>query len=336
MFLKSKILILNSNKGGHMIKQYKKIYKSILNEIIKYDTIAVYRHTSPDFDASGTQNGLVTWLKDSFPNKKIYPLGKDFIDFTPRLYPHIEEVSLDNQDFLAIILDTGNTERIDNQSFKNAKSIVRFDHHPKVETIGNIELVDDSLASCSELVLDFISCFIKKYPLSPLAAKYFYSGIVGDSGRFLFSSVNIHTFEMAELCLKTGININKDVYLPMYEKDFHDLEIQQYLLNHYVLTDKGVAYYVLKDQDLKELNLRTEQGKNYMSMFSNIKGINCWVAISEDKEKGEFRVSLRSKEKAINKVAEMFRGGGHAQASGAKLSSLDELPSLIEELNKLF
>ena len=74
MFLKSKILILNSNKGGHMIKQYKKIYKSILNEIVKYDTIAVYRHTSPDFDASGTQNGLVTWLKDSFPNKKIYPL----------------------------------------------------------------------------------------------------------------------------------------------------------------------------------------------------------------------------------------------------------------------
>ena len=65
------------------IKQNKKLYKEILKLIKQFNTIVVYRHEMPDFDASGTQNGLVTWLKDSFPNKKIYAQGKDFYDFTP-------------------------------------------------------------------------------------------------------------------------------------------------------------------------------------------------------------------------------------------------------------
>ena len=64
------------------IKENASLYKKVLKLIKKYNTIVVYRHEMPDFDASGTQNGLVTWLKDSFPNKKIYAQGKDFYDFT--------------------------------------------------------------------------------------------------------------------------------------------------------------------------------------------------------------------------------------------------------------
>ena len=61
------------------IKENASLYKKVLKLIKKYNTIVVYRHEMPDFDASGTQNGLVTWLKDSFPNKKIYAQGKDFM-----------------------------------------------------------------------------------------------------------------------------------------------------------------------------------------------------------------------------------------------------------------
>ena len=41
------------------IKQNKKSYKEILKLIKQFNTIVVYRHEMPDFDASGTQNGLV-------------------------------------------------------------------------------------------------------------------------------------------------------------------------------------------------------------------------------------------------------------------------------------
>lgn len=318
------------------IKQNAKKYKLALQMIKKYQTIVVYRHVMPDFDASGSQNGLVAWLKDSFPEKKIFSQGKDFLDFTPTLFPHIDEVDVDQLgEFLTIVVDTGNTERIDNQSFIKGKEIIKFDHHPAVENYGTINIVNDELASCAELLTDFIVYCGKKYPLSMLAAKYLFTGIVGDSGRFLFSSTSLHTFEMASLCMKTGFDINKDVYLKMYEKDISNLEIQKYVLNHYSLSEHGVAYYVLKNEELEKLGLRVEQCKNQLSLFSNIKGINIWCSISEDINDHVWRVSLRSKLVAINEVAQKYNGGGHAQASGAKLLSLDELPSLIKDLDDL-
>lgn len=320
----------------NIIKKNVKTYKQILKTIKKYSTIVVYRHQMPDFDASGCQNGFVTWLKDSFPMKNIFSAGKDFIDFTPRLYPSIP--SLDTSklgDYLAIVLDTGNTKRIDDDSYQNASMIIKIDHHPAVENYGNINLVNDELASCSELLVDFVYWCQKKYPLSMLAAKYFFSGIVGDSGRFLYSSTNIHTFEAAEYCLSTGFNPSRDVYQIMYEKDVKDLDVLKYLLNNYKLSEKGVAYYILDNQTLNKLGLRPEQGKNQMSTFSNMKGIEIWVAISEDINENVWRVSIRSKNIAINEVARKYRGGGHDQASGAKLESLDEVPLMIKDLEEL-
>lgn len=314
----------------------KKFYQQVLKLIKKYQTIVIYRHEMPDFDASGTQNGLATWLKDSFPEKKIYTQGKDFYDFTPFLFPHIEEVDVGTLgDFLTIVVDTGNTERIDNKSFTQGKEIIKFDHHPAVENYGNINIVNDELASCAELIVDFICFCGKKYPLSMLAAKYLYTGIVGDSGRFLFSSTSMHTFQMASVCLETGFNLNQDVYLKMYEKDRSVLEVQKYLLNNYKLSEHGVAYYVLNQETLDKLGLRVEQGKNQLSLFSNLKGIDIWLSVSEDTASNVYRVSIRSKNVAINGVASKYHGGGHAQASGAKIASLDELPSLIHDLDEL-
>ena len=39
---------------------------------------------------------------------------------------------------------------------------------------------------------------------------------------------------------------------------------------------------------------------------------------------------------AINGVATQFGGGGHAQASGAKIDTLDQLPEFIAALDALF
>ena len=319
-----------------IIKKNIKKYKEILNLIKKYDTIVVYRHQSPDFDAAGTQNGLVTWLKDSFPNKKVYSLGKNFIDFVPQLYPANDEVDVTTlQKFLTIVCDTGNTPRIDGDTYKLGDKIVKFDHHPDVDQYADVSIVNDELASCAELVLDFVTYFKKKYPLSLLAAKYFYSGIVGDSGRFMFGSTSSHTFEAAVECIKTGLNFSRDVYRPMYEKTVNDLNVQKYLLNNYKVSEHGVAYYALSDEQLKEIGIRCEQAKIHMSMFSNIKGIEIWVAVAENVEEGEWRVSIRSKGIAINGIAAKYGGGGHDQASGAKLKSIEELDSLIKDLDDL-
>ena len=73
-------------------------------------------------------------------------------------------------------------------------------------------------------------------------------------------------------------------------------------------------------------------------MFSNIAGINAWCSITEDPNPKDYcwRISIRSKEKDISGVANKYEGGGHAQASGAKIKDLTKLDEFIADLDALF
>ena len=103
----------------------------------------------------------------------------------------------------------------------------------------------------------------------------------------------------------------------------------------YKVSKNGVAYYVLKNDELAKLNIRPEQTKKYLSTFANIKEIEIWCAISEDPITGEYWVSIRSKNIIISEVAKKYRGGGHALASGANLKTLNELDEFIQDLDNL-
>lgn len=320
-----------------LIKKNKKSYKQVLSMIKKYDKIVIFRHEMPDYDALGTQMGLATWLKENFKEKEIHVTGQNHVCFTPRLYPYMEEMEdawFYSNEFLAIVVDTGNTARISDKRYQKAKNIIKIDHHPNKEPYGDIIIVNDELASCAELVANMLVYFNKK--LSKEAAHYFYSGIAGDSGRFLYNSTSAHTFAIAQILIETGFNLSKDVYQKMYQKNIDDLKVTAYVLNDFKVSKSGVAYYVLPSDIQEKLKITTERGKENVNLFANIEGINAWCSITEDPKEGLWRVSIRSKETPINGVAQMFEGGGHDQASGCKLHDIKDLPKLIAELDKLF
>ena len=318
-------------------KKWKKEYSRILSAIKRYDRIAIFRHIMPDFDALGTQMGLATWLKDNFPEKEIRIFGDNHVTFTPRLYPPMDEENQDwfKEPFLGIIVDVGNVSRIADPRFKKAKFKIRIDHHPKVEDWGKVSIIDTSAAAAAEIVVNMLLNFKGNYVISEQAAFYFLSALIGDSGSFKYSSTSQHTFAVAGELLKTGVDISS-VHQKMFVKQLDDLKVTAYILNHFEVSPKGVAYYVLPAPLQAELKITTERGKENVNLFANIDGINAWCSITEDVKDHCWRVSIRSKQVPINGVAAMFEGGGHAQASGAKLNSLDDLPRFIAELDKLF
>ena len=319
------------------VKQNKKEITRILSAIKRYDRIAIFRHSKPDFDALGSQMGLAIWLKDNFPNKEIHVLGDNHVTFTPRLYPEMDSLNEDwfKEPFLAIILDCGNTSRIADPRFKKAKFKIKIDHHPEVEKYGKVQLVRTDACAAAEIITDVLLSFKGNYVLSKEAASYLYSGIAGDSGRFQYSSTSKASFITASYLLDAGIDLT-EVYNKMYQKKIDDLKVTAYILNHFTVSDYGVAYYVLDDAIQKELNITTERGKENVNLFSNIEGINAWCSITEDIKDHCWRISIRSKGTAINGVAAKWEGGGHAQASGAKIDNLDQLPAFIKDLDELF
>ena len=318
-------------------KKYKKEYAKILKAIKRYDTIVVFRHSKPDYDALGTQMGLATWLKDNFKDKEIHVVGDNHVTFTPRIFPVMDKLNEDwfKQKFLAIIVDVGQAERISDPRFKKSRYRIVLDHHPKMEEVGKINVIDTSMAAASELVVNMLLNLKGDFVFSKEAARYFYIALVGDSGRFMYSSTSKHTFAIAEELISTGIEFSK-IYQEMYQKQLDDLKVTAYVLNNFKVSPHGVAYYVLSDQIQKDLKITSERVKENVNVFANIEGINAWCSIAEDTTDNCYRVSIRSKNVPINEIAKKYQGGGHAQASGARLDSLDELNEMIKDLDNLF
>jgi bifunctional oligoribonuclease and PAP phosphatase NrnA len=329
-------------KLDSFIKDYgqahKKTYSSIYAAIRRYDRIVVFRHIKPDFDAMGTQMGLSTFLKDNFPDKEVHFVGDNHVTFTPRLFPETERLNDDwfSSPFLAIVVDVGDDERIADPRYKKAKYLCKIDHHPFKTEIAPHPLVDLDMAAASELTADLLLNW-KGTLLSKEAAHYFYIGLVGDSGRFMYSSTTAHTFAIAQALIETGISIN-DIYLSMYEKKLGDLKVTAYILNHFAVSPHGVAYYLLPETVQKDLAITSERGKENVNLFANIEGINAWCSITEDPDPKEpcWRISIRSKKTDISPVAFKWGGGGHAQASGAKIKDLTKLEAFLADLDRLF
>ena len=316
--------------------KFKKEYARVLKKIIHSDRIAIFRHIMPDYDALGTQLGLAQWIKDNFPNKEVICLGDNHVNFTPRIFPEMDRVNNEwfDEPFLALVVDTSNKSRIaDPRAFKT-RNMVRIDHHPSETSYARTNIVAPETAAAAEIVIDMLVSFKGEYKLTKEAARFLYIALVGDSGRFLYNSTTPLTFSVAKQLLYTGINIS-DIYNEMYQKDLKDLNVTAWLLNNFTVSPKGVAYYILNDEKLKELGMSVEEGKTNVNMFSNIRGINIWCSITEDPQDKCWRVSIRTSRYIINEIATKWGGGGHAQASGAKLNTLDDLPEFIADLEAI-
>lgn len=302
--------------------------EEILNMIEKYSQVAIYRHVNPDLDAFGSQLGLYYVLKNLYPQKNILIEGQRESKLL-NLYPKLEDCQWHNVDTLGIVVDTANRERIDGD-IKKCKEVIKIDHHIVVDSYGDMNIEIETASSCSEIVTLLLK--EKNIEIEKEGANALYLGIIGDSNRFLYNSTSSKTFEAASYLLEYGIQI-EDLYQKLYLRKKSDLEVTRFIYNHYK-EDGPIAWYYLSTQDLNELHISREEGSNYVNTLANIEEYKVWMAITQNDLENNYRVSIRSRGVEINTVASLFRGGGHANASGATLLSLDELDKLIEKLKE--
>lgn len=324
------------NEQKYELTQITKEFKELLKKIKENNVIVVYRHILPDYDALGTQMGLVTWIKDNFPSKEVHYVGEGHPTFIPNLVPEMEV--LDEKwyeehkgEYLAIVVDTATLKRSSEYHEGTAKLTIKIDHHPAVENYGDINIVHEHFVAASELLTLFALSRPKKYKLSPEAARYFYIGLVGDSGRFQYPDTDGMTLRLAGGLIDVGLNIT-EIYNSMYVSTWRTLNFQKFVLNNYKLSKKGVCYYVVSAEDQKKLGITLNEGKLHVNTFRNVEGVDICMSITEDVADNKWRVSLRSAHTRISQVAEKYHGGGHDFASGCEIKTLDEIPALVADL----
>ena len=140
------------------------IYKKIYQKIKKYDTIVVARHIGPDPDAVTTEIALRDSIRETFPNKKVYAVGSSVARF--KTYGTLDKINEDELvNPLLIVVDVPNIYRIDGITFSKYNEVIKIDHHPFEDKMGDVELVDTTSCSAAQLVTELIFNTKLKMPL---------------------------------------------------------------------------------------------------------------------------------------------------------------------------
>ena len=306
--------------------------EKILAQIKKYNRIVIHRHQRPDPDAIGSQVGLAKILQASFPHKQIKVVGKQ-IDGLSWL-GQMDDVDNDFfDDALVIVIDTANAPRIDDRRFDQGAYLIKIDHHPNDEPFGDLMWVKEAASSSSELVHDFYNQFKSELVLSQDAASDLYAGIVGDTGRFMYSATSAHTHEVVAGLMTTGFDMVK-VNQILDEIPVSVAHLSAYLYDHLTISEQGAAHLVLTKEILEKFDLKDAGTAGIVPLPGHIAQVKCW-AIFVEQDDHSFRVRLRSKGPVINELAKRHHGGGHPLASGAKAADRDEVAQIVKELEEL-
>lgn len=306
--------------------------RQIIDKIEQYDKIIIHRHVRPDPDAYGSQIGLKELLKANYPNKAIYAVGEHDHTLDFLAVPDVIDDEV-YQNALVIVTDTANTDRIDDSRYPTGDFLIKIDHHPNDDAYGDMLWVDTNASSCSEMIYEVFmeGHEYKNWQLSNASARLLFAGIVGDTGRFLYPSATLKTFEIAGQLIR--YNFDRDeVFNGMYEKDPNLLQLQGYMYQNFEMDENGAAYIKLTQETWQKFEVTLSETSLLVGSLSNIKGVKAWVIFVE--ETNQIRVRLRSKGPIINELAKKYNGGGHPLASGATVYSWEEADRLIVELKE--
>lgn len=307
-----------------------KNYIKILDKIKEYKKISIFRHISPDGDACFSQMALYTFLKENFKDKRIKNCGFDSYE----LFNNVEKV---NDSFikgsLAIVLDTSDKKRIDDQRVELADYIIKIDHHPPFDDYGDLNYVNVKAAAACELLADILfSSSFKKYYKSPKVCEYLYSGMLTDTLNFKVAACTSDTLKLASTLVKNGEFKMSDISDYVFASKL-DIFSKITKLRTYLKTSGHLAYLLLNQKDLDNIGLSYSEAKNNIAEFGNIQEINVWCFFVYNKEKDYWEGSIRSKRKyIINGIARRYGGGGHANASGVRELKITDCKNMINDL----
>ena len=306
--------------------------KQILNKIKENDRIMLFRHIRNDGDCVGATKGLKRIIELSWPEKEVYLIDSDTAEYLKFMGPEDAEVSDEvYANALGIVLDTASEARISNKKYKLCKDLIKIDHHIPLENYGSIHWVEEERSSCCEMIVDFYRTFADELKIDSLGATHLYTGMVTDSGRFKYDGVSGETMRCAATLLDVGID-TETLYANLYLDSYDSLKFTAYVYEKMQMTENGVAYIVVDREMQEKFNLTMEQASACVSDMDSIRGCIAWIAFIETcDEKDTIRVRLRSRFVHINSIAEKYRGGGHACASGATLYGKDEIALLLAD-----
>jgi len=302
-----------------------KEFKELLN---KHSKVTILTHRNADADTLGTALGIYEILKNEGkhvevcnPDKKL-PIHLDFLPHFARIK---NQMNFDNG--LVISCDAGSVDLLEFDV--STRDIINIDHHESNNRFGILNIVDFSAVSSSQVAYRFLK---NEFTITKNSATCFYVGMVTDTQNFTTLNVTDETFDIASNLLALGVNLTKVNRNLTQRKSLASLRILASTLETLELyEDAQLSSMVVTKEKMLEAGASTLDLLgiiDYGISLSTVR-IALIVMVFEDK----LKVSMRSDDVDVSKLAIHFGGGGHKLAAGF-LVEIQDINMLLEQIKK--
>lgn len=282
----------------------------------EHETFLVTSHINPDGDAVSSVLVMMHLLSqlgkkyravidDSIPRKFDYLSGVTSIES----YASLRE----SDDFDCVIaVDASSPDRLGrvNTRITDGSTVINIDHHASNSLFGTCNFIDPGASSTAELAYTVFSRW--PFRVTPEIATIVYSGVMCDTGRFLFPNTTAEALDLCSQMVGKGA-VPSDIAGNLYNRNsrntIHALAAALSTLEFFY--DGTVACIHLRN--MQEDDIDTE---GFVDHLLSIEGTEVQLFMIERGE-DEYRISMRSKSNIdVNEVARHFGGGGHIRAAG--------------------
>ena len=287
----------------------------IISVINNNDNFVITAHHHPDGDAIGSSIALYLALKKIGKNVDVV------IDNVPKTFKYLigcNDIKSDsNKTYdVGFILDNATIDRINKPNIvENMKMKVVIDHHISNTLYGDVNYIE-TLSSCSMIIYKLINEL--NITIDEDIASAIYTGILTDTGCYKNKNVNSDTFIISSELSKI-IDVTKIIKLATGTISKSEFMLRKIGINNLEFyMNNRIALITIRENDLKECNASKEECSSLVNIAREIDSVEVSILIRYFND--EIRVSLRSNNIDVNKVAEQFGCGGHKYAAGIAIN----------------
>ncbi len=228
---------------------------------------------------------------------------------------------LDSYDAL-LVVDTGTWSQLPGLRERVAefgKPKLVLDHHLTQEEWADLKLVVTEAAAAGEIVAELLTQWEIGFDQGIASALYL--AIASDTGWFQYSNTRPFTMRLAAMLMEAGAQTER-LYQLLYQNERAErLALQTRAQQSLELLCEGrLAVMTVRKSDFEETRANVPDTENLINIPLQVRTVEVSIVVTEPKEGGPVRVSLRSKGQVdVARFAEQFGGGGHARAAGLKL-----------------
>ena len=300
-------------------------------------SIVILGHVNPDGDCVGSCLAVYNYIKEwdstkavtvrleRAPSKFSYLSGFDAIE---------TEVGEETYD-LCICLDSSDEERLGDfkSCFDRSAKTICIDHHITNRGYAQENVIDGHASSACEVVYGQLD----ESRISKRVAECIYTGIIHDTGVIKHSNTTKETMEIAGKLIAFGIPFGKIIDDSFYRKTYKQLQIMgRCLMESVRIMDGRCLFSIVRRNVMKLYEAKPSDLDGIIDEMRTTEGVEVAILLDE-REPGEFKVSMRSNEIVdVSVIARYFGGGGHVRAAGCAIkgSAFDVINNLTGHIEK--